>query len=190
MTAVKSPSWPEPTAALLTGGGDKPYALGISAALAGEKLFFDFIGSDDLAVPEVLENPFARFLNLRGDQNPRASSVRKLTRLCLYYVRLLAYAVSSKAPIFHILWHNKVQWLDRTLLLLFCLLCGVARLNGGRPVRERRFRNGACCGGDSSAAHVKLCLRPCGCLHHAPQSSVDAGLSAGDGASWGWLPVA
>lgn len=113
-----------PLVALLTGGGDKPYALGISDALAGEKIRFDFIGSDDLQVPEVLRNPFARFLNLRGDQNPKASRLRKFWRLFSYYCRLLGYAVVSQAPIFHILWHNKIQWLDRTLVLLFYKILG------------------------------------------------------------------
>jgi D-inositol-3-phosphate glycosyltransferase len=113
-----------PLVALLTGGGDKPYALGIVAALTDEKIPFDFIGSDDLAVPEVLESPFVCFLNLRGDQNPTASAVRKLMRVVIYYVRLFAYAISSKAPIFHILWHNKFDWFDRTLLLVFYRLLG------------------------------------------------------------------
>ena len=33
----------------------------------------DFIGSDDLSVPEVLNNPRVNFLNLRGNQRPDAS---------------------------------------------------------------------------------------------------------------------
>src|SRR5262245_10496886 len=40
--------------ALLTGGGDKPYALGMAAALTSEAISVDFIGSDDLEVPELL----------------------------------------------------------------------------------------------------------------------------------------
>jgi hypothetical protein len=35
---------------LLTGGGDKPYALGIAAALTAAGIQVDFIGSDDLEV--------------------------------------------------------------------------------------------------------------------------------------------
>ena len=42
--------------ALLTGGGDKPYALGIAAALTSVGISVDFIGSDDLNVPELLGN--------------------------------------------------------------------------------------------------------------------------------------
>src|SRR5690349_14376270 len=54
--------------ALLTGGGDKPYALGIAAALTSAGIQVDFIGSDDLSVPELQNNPRVRFYNLRGDQ--------------------------------------------------------------------------------------------------------------------------
>ena len=39
--------------ALLTGGSDKPYALGIASALCTRDLRLDFIGSDQLDCPEV-----------------------------------------------------------------------------------------------------------------------------------------
>ena len=55
-----------PHVALLTGGGDKPYALGMAAALTSAGIFVDFIGSDDLSVPELFNNPRVNFLNLRG----------------------------------------------------------------------------------------------------------------------------
>src|SRR5437899_3137544 len=50
--------------ALLTGGGDKPYALGVAAALTSQGIFVDFIGSDDLNVPELQNNALVNFLNL------------------------------------------------------------------------------------------------------------------------------
>ena len=59
--------------ALLTGGGDKPYALGLATVLAAEGVLLDFIGSNDLSAPEVLDNPRVNFLNLRGDQSREAS---------------------------------------------------------------------------------------------------------------------
>src|SRR6267378_2660764 len=67
--------------ALLTGGGDKPYALGMAAALTSKGISIDFIGSDDLSVPEVLTNCRVNFLNLRGDQNSNARPIRKLARV-------------------------------------------------------------------------------------------------------------
>jgi len=112
--------------AILTGGGDKPYALGIAGALKGQKVRFDFIASDELAVPEVLENPFARVLNLRGNQDPKAGGIAKMARVLIYYVKLLAYAPASRPKIFHLLWNNKFEWFDRTLLMLYYRLLGKA----------------------------------------------------------------
>jgi len=67
--------------ALLTGGGDKPYALGMAAALTSVGMHVDFIGSDDLNLPELLNDPLVNFLNLRGDQRPEASRMAKALRV-------------------------------------------------------------------------------------------------------------
>jgi D-inositol-3-phosphate glycosyltransferase len=108
-----------PQVALLTGGGDKPYALGIAAALTSEGISIDCIGSDDLSVPELLTNRRVNFLNLRGDQDPNVRPIRKITRVLTYYWRLVCYSARAKPKIFHILWNNKFQLFDRTLLMLY-----------------------------------------------------------------------
>jgi glycosyltransferase involved in cell wall biosynthesis len=105
--------------ALLTGGGDKPYALGMAEALTSVGVSVDFIGSDDLQVPELLGNPRVKFLNLRGDQRPKAAPVAKAVRVLKYYARLIGYAATAKPKLFHILWNNKFQVLDSTLLMLY-----------------------------------------------------------------------
>src|SRR5215211_874539 len=64
---------PALSVALLTGGSDKPYALGIAAALTSVGMSVDFIGSDELSVPELLNNSEVKFLNLRGDQSSDAA---------------------------------------------------------------------------------------------------------------------
>lgn len=110
--------------ALLTGGGDKPYALGMAAALSAQGIHLDFIGSDDLNVPELLNNPRVNFLNLRGDQCPEASRVAKMLRVLIYYFRLIRYAATGKPKLFHILWNNKLQFFDRTMLMLYYRLLG------------------------------------------------------------------
>jgi glycosyltransferase involved in cell wall biosynthesis len=109
---------------LLTGGGDKPYALGVAAALTSEGISIDFIGSDDLNVPELLTNSRVDFFNLRGDQNPDAGSTRKLARVLTYYWRLIRYSATAKPKIFHILWNNRFQLFDCTLLMLYYKLLG------------------------------------------------------------------
>jgi len=110
--------------ALLTGGGDKPYALGMAAALTSAGIHVDFIGSDDLSVPELLSNPSVNFLNLRGDQRHDAKPTVKILRVLRYYVRLVAYAATAKPKLFHILWNNKFQLLDCTVLMLYYRLLG------------------------------------------------------------------
>jgi glycosyltransferase involved in cell wall biosynthesis len=104
---------------LLTGGGDKPYALGLASALTAQGVSLDFIGSDDLDVPELRNDPRVCFLNLRGDQTEQASLGRKTFRIVKYYGRLIWYAATGRPRIFHILWNNKFELFDRTVLLLF-----------------------------------------------------------------------
>jgi len=110
--------------ALLTGGGDKPYALGMAAALTSKGISVDFIGSDDLSVQELLTNSRINFLNLRGDQRREASFVAKTLRVLNYYAKLILYAASAKPKLFHILWNNKLEFFDRTLLMLYYKLLG------------------------------------------------------------------
>jgi glycosyltransferase involved in cell wall biosynthesis len=110
--------------ALLTGGGDKPYALGLATALTSADILVDFIGSDDLNVPELLSNSRVNFVNLRGDQSPEASPAAKALRVLNYYVRLIRYAATARPKVFHILWNNKFEFFDRTLLMLYYKLLG------------------------------------------------------------------
>src|SRR4029077_16350349 len=98
--------------ALLTGGGDKPYALGLALALASQGIGVDFIGSDELDCPELRNHPGINFLNLRGDQSRSASVLQKVSRVMNYYARLLWYAATSRPRVFHILWNNKFQLFD------------------------------------------------------------------------------
>jgi D-inositol-3-phosphate glycosyltransferase len=110
--------------ALLTGGGDKPYALGLTTALTSADVIVDFIGSDKLVVRELLANPRVNFHNLRRAQRPQVSRVTKVLRVLNYYFRLICYAAKAKPAIFHILWNNKIEIFDRTLLMLYYKLLG------------------------------------------------------------------
>ena len=105
--------------ALLTGGIDKPYFLGLADALTTHGIVLDIIGSDELNVPELRRNPRVRFLDLRGDQNPDASLSEKALRISRYYLNLIRYAAAAEPTVFHILWNNKFELLDRTALLLY-----------------------------------------------------------------------
>lgn len=111
-------------AAVLTGGGDKPYALGLSEALTAAGCEIDFIGSNDLDVPELRNNPGVRFLNLRGDMRSDVGAATKVFRVLGYYMKLIQYAGTAKPRVFHILWNNKFEWFDRTALMLYYRLLG------------------------------------------------------------------
>jgi D-inositol-3-phosphate glycosyltransferase len=110
--------------ALLTGGDDKTYALGLTSALVSKHVFVDFIGSSALDSPELHNSPLINFLNLRGDQNARANIRKKVTRILVYYGRLLKYATVAQPPIFHILWNNKFELIDRIALMIYYRLKG------------------------------------------------------------------
>jgi D-inositol-3-phosphate glycosyltransferase len=133
--------------ALLTGGGDKPYALGMAAALTSVGIHVDFIGSDDLSVPELLGNPRLKFFNLRGDQRPEKNPIVKARRILSYYLRLIRYAFTAKPRLFHILWNNKFQLFDRTLLMLYYKLLGkkivftAHNVNAGKRDRNDSWLN-------------------------------------------------
>ena len=110
--------------ALLTGGGDKGYALGLAMALSGAGNTVDFIGSDDQEDERLRNDPRIRFLNLRGSQSAKAGAAVKMRRVLVYYARLIAYAATARPRVFHILWNNKFQTFDRTALMLYYRLLG------------------------------------------------------------------
>ena len=104
---------------MLTGGGDRPYAFGLATALLSKGVGLDIIAGDELDSPDFRGAPRVRFLNLRGDQAADASLLRKIRRILIYYGRLLRYASTAVPKIFHILWNNKFDAFDRTLLTLY-----------------------------------------------------------------------
>lgn len=109
--------------ALLTGGQDPHYAVGLATALMGQNVRLEVIGGDEFDLPVLKENPRARFLNLHGSQ-AGASRIAKIGSILEFYARLLRYAVTAKPRVFHILWNSKLQKFDRTLLMLFYRLLG------------------------------------------------------------------
>src|SRR5712692_822130 len=109
---------------LLTGGSDKPYAFGLTSDLISKGVAIDLIGSDELDCPEFRCMPGLDLLNLRGDQRSDVSFVTKMSRVTRYYAKLIRYAATARPKIFHILWNNKFETLDRTLLMLYYRFLG------------------------------------------------------------------
>jgi glycosyltransferase involved in cell wall biosynthesis len=104
---------------LLTGGADRPYAFGLTTALASRGVHLEVIAGDELDVNELRTRPEITLLNLRGDQRTDASRVEKVWRVLRYYGRLMRYAATTRATVFHILWNNKIEAFDRTLLMVY-----------------------------------------------------------------------
>jgi len=117
---------PEPKplkAALLTGGFDKPYASGLTLALAARNVHLDIIGSDAVDGPAMHSAPHLNFLNLRGSKE-EAGLAAKVRRVLHYYMRLLGYVSAAEPKIFHILWNDKLEYFDRTILALYYRMLG------------------------------------------------------------------
>ncbi len=110
--------------ALLTGCQDRPYACGLAKALITKGICLEVIGSEEIDSPELHVTPKLRFINLRRRLSQYDTFAYKLSTLIGYYVRLMWYVAHSKAKILHILWNNKFEYFDRTLLMLYYRLCG------------------------------------------------------------------
>lgn len=109
---------------LLTGGSDRPYVFGLMGALASKAATLDLIGSDELDCPQFHGKPGVNFLKLRGSQKPDVSFMGKVFRISRYYASLIRYAGAAKPRIFHVLWNNRFEVFDRTLLMLYYKLLG------------------------------------------------------------------
>lgn len=109
---------------LLTGCQDRPYAFGLAMALAAKGISLDVVGSDEVDSPEMHSTEKVNFLNFRGNQRQDINGAKKLARLLLYYARLVRYAARAKPKILHILWNNKFEYFDRTLLMFYYKMMG------------------------------------------------------------------
>jgi D-inositol-3-phosphate glycosyltransferase len=109
---------------LLTGGFDKPYAYGMSIALASHGVRLEVIGSDEVDSPEMHSRDGIDFLNWQRGWRRDVTAFQKITRLLGFYLRLAIYAARTNSRVFHILWNNKFVYFDRTLLMLYFRMLG------------------------------------------------------------------
>ncbi len=118
------PAPPEIKISLLTGGVDRPYAFGLAMALAFKDISVEVIGNSVVDALEMHCTPNVEFLSLYWEPLENLSFVLKVWKVFLFYSRLIRHAAGAKAKIFHILWNNKVELFDRTLLMLYYKLLG------------------------------------------------------------------
>jgi D-inositol-3-phosphate glycosyltransferase len=109
---------------LLTGCQDRPYAFGLAMALISNGVHLDIIGSDEIDSPKLHNTPNLRFLNFRGSQRNNANFAEKSSKLLAYYAKLIRYVARSKPKILHILWNNKFEFFDRTIVMLYYKVLG------------------------------------------------------------------
>jgi D-inositol-3-phosphate glycosyltransferase len=109
---------------LLTACRDKHYVYGLATALASHGVGVEIIGSDEVDCREYHEAPRLKFLNLGGEQRRTDGLATKLFRIIRYYARLIRYTASTKRRVFHMLWNYKLEYFDRTLLMLYYRLLG------------------------------------------------------------------
>lgn len=108
-----------PAASLLTGGSDRPYVFGLTMSLLSRGATLDVIGSDELDFHQFHNRPRLKFLKFRGDQRQDVGIFKKAWRISSYYGKLIAYAAVAKPRIFHILWNNRFESFDRTILMAY-----------------------------------------------------------------------
>jgi len=109
---------------LLTGCKDKPYVFGLARALALKGVHLDVIGSDEIDSPEFHRAENLRFLNFRTSYESDANFAHKLWNVLAYYATLVRYVARSSPAILHILWNDKFEFFDRTILMLYYKILG------------------------------------------------------------------
>ncbi len=139
--------------ALLTGGSDRPYVFGLGTALLAHGINLELVGSDELEnlLPDVQG---LTFLNLRGDNRPGPGLIAKVIRILRYYVRLIRYAATTRAKVLHILWNNKFETFDRTILMLYYKLLGKKIVFTAHNVNMRKRDSQ-----DSALNRLTLCIQ-------------------------------
>jgi glycosyltransferase involved in cell wall biosynthesis len=151
--AIQKPAVPGASSAikvgLLTGCQDRHYAFALAMGLISKGICLDVVGSDEVDSPELHTTLNLRFLNFRGSQRNNANVIQKVSKLLVYYVRLLRYVLQSDSPILHILWNNELETFDRTIMMLFYRMCGkkvaftAHNVNGAKRDRKDSLINRA-----------------------------------------------
>jgi D-inositol-3-phosphate glycosyltransferase len=110
--------------ALLTGCRDRHYVYGLAKALMARNVRLDIIGSDEVDCAEFHDVPHVKFFNLGGQRERTDSVVRKIIQTVVYYCRLLHYTAATQKTVLHVLWNYKLEYFDRTILMLYYKLLG------------------------------------------------------------------
>jgi D-inositol-3-phosphate glycosyltransferase len=106
-------------AALLTGGVDRPYAFGLAMALVAKNVHVDVVASEAVDSVEMHTTQNLKFFDVWPARAAKAGPLAKTFRTLGHYRSLISYAAAARPRVFHILWNSKIQFFDRTLLMLY-----------------------------------------------------------------------
>jgi len=109
--------------ALFTGGIDKHYASGLWRTVASLGVSVDVICNSEMKA-EAGVGPRLEFLTLYENPQMRRRTIAKVLAFIQVYIRLMIYAATTSAEVFHVLWNYRIPVFDRTLLLLYYKLLG------------------------------------------------------------------
>ena len=109
---------------LLTACRDRHYAFGLAIALAAKGMSLDVVGGDEIDSPELHSTPNLRFLNFLSHEKSNAGFAKRLSKLFVYYGKLIRYTARSRPRVLHILWNGRFDFFDRTFLMLYYKLRG------------------------------------------------------------------
>ena len=115
--------WAAGEVALLTGGKDPSYVFGLATTLSQRGIHVHVVGNDIVDNIEFRTSDRITFVD-RGGVRSNAAFLTKLLQVTAYYARLLAYVTFRSPKIVHILWNNKAEYFDRTVLMLYLKCLG------------------------------------------------------------------
>ena len=87
----------ETRVAVLTGCQDRPYAFGLTIALAAAGVSVEVVGSDEVDSPEFHTTPGVTFTQPPRSATPTRSLLQISISLGASYVRLISYAATSRS---------------------------------------------------------------------------------------------
>jgi glycosyltransferase involved in cell wall biosynthesis len=87
---------------IIANGFQEDYIINLVNSLALKGIEVDLIGSSFYNRNKI--NPPINFLCFRGDNNDKASLLRKVLRIIKYYFRLIIYLMKTKSEIIHVQW--------------------------------------------------------------------------------------
>jgi glycosyltransferase involved in cell wall biosynthesis len=110
--------------ALLTGGKDVPYVLGLVPELTARGIEIDLVGNEEMVPVAEARSGRVDLHDLVGSLDARDGRIGKVWRVLSYYARLVVFAVRTDARLFHILWFRRFPLGERVLLGTYFKLLG------------------------------------------------------------------